>query len=57
MKIGDLLYFAPGIRFDQVDLDGVGLPVQLHKRIEGLYILPAEECAARGHAFALASFS
>jgi len=52
MRVGDLLYFAPGIRFDQVDLDGPGLPEQFRQRIEGLYILPAEECAGRHHAFA-----
>lgn len=52
MRIGDLLFFAPGLRFDQVDLDGSELPEQFRQRIEGLYIRPAEECAGGGHAFA-----
>lgn len=52
MRVGDLLYFAPGIRFDQVDLGAHSLPEQFRQRIDGLYIVPAEECAGRGHAFA-----
>lgn len=52
MRIGDLLYFAPGIRFNQVDLHGPGLPQQFQQRIEGLYIRPVEECVACHHAFA-----
>jgi len=52
MKIGELLYFAPGIRFDEVDIDGPALPEQFRQRIESLYILPADECAGRQHAFA-----
>ncbi len=52
MRVGDLLYFAPGIRFDEVDVDGPGLPDQFRQRIKGLHIVPAEECAERQHAFA-----
>jgi hypothetical protein len=52
MRIGDLLYFAPGLRFDQVDLDGPALPDQFRQRTEGFYLLPAEDCAAHQHAFA-----
>ena len=52
MRVGELLYFAPDIRFDQVDLDGRDLPDQFRQRIEGFYILPAEVCVARNHAFA-----
>ncbi len=52
MRIGDLLYFAPGIRFDQVDLVGPELPSQFRHRITGFYIDPAEACANLGHAFA-----
>ncbi len=51
-RIADLLYFAPGLRFDQIDLDGPRLPVQFERRMTGFYIEPAEECARGGHAFA-----
>ncbi len=52
MRIGDILYFAPGIRFDDVDLDGPRLPEQFRQRVAGFYIVPSKECADRGHAFA-----
>ena len=49
---GDILYFAPGIRFDQIDLYGPTLPTQFECRIVGYYMKPAQECCERGHAFA-----
>lgn len=52
MKIGEILYFAPGIRFNEVDMDGPLLPEQFGRRVAGFYIDPSEECASRGHAFA-----
>jgi hypothetical protein len=52
MKIGDILYFAPEIRFGEVDLDGPGLPGLFGRRVAGFYITPAEDCANRGYAFA-----
>lgn len=52
MREKDILYFAPEIPFEAVDLNGPGLPSQYHARIVGFYINPAEECAAHGHAFA-----
>jgi hypothetical protein len=52
MRIGDLLYFGPGLRFDQVDLDGPELPKQFENRMIGFYIEPAEKCARCGYAFA-----
>ena len=52
MREGDILYFAPVIRFGEVDLNGSRLPNQYHARITGFYVEPAEECAARGQAFA-----
>jgi hypothetical protein len=52
MRIGDLLYFGPGLRFDQVDLDGPGLPKQFQHRMTGFYIEPAEAWARSGHASA-----
>lgn len=52
MRLGDILYFAPGIRFDQVDLDGANLPAHFKRRIVGFYLEPAKECARNGFAFA-----
>ena len=52
MKLGDVLYFAPGIRFDQVDLGGPRLPEQFRQRVRGFYIAPAEKCAEMDYAFA-----
>ena len=52
MRERDILYFAPDIRFGEVDLNGSGLPKQYHARIIGFYVAPAEGCAARGQAFA-----
>ncbi len=52
MRIGELLFFAPGLRFDQLELDGAALPEQLQRRIAGYYLEPAEQCSNRGHAFA-----
>jgi len=52
MRIGDLLYFGPGLRFDQVDLDGPELLKQFENRMMGFYIEPAEKCVRCGYAFA-----
>ena len=52
MRIGDLLYFAPGISFDEIDLGGPELPSQFRRRITGFYLDPAEACANLGHVFA-----
>jgi hypothetical protein len=52
MRIEDHLYFAPGIRFDDVDVHGTGLPEQFRARIQGFYLQPAYDCAQRGQAFA-----
>jgi hypothetical protein len=52
MRIGDILYFAPGIRFEDIDLRSPDLPRQYRERITGFYIDPAEQCADSGHAFA-----
>ena len=52
MKIGEILFFAPGIRFSEVDLNGSGLPEQFRRRVTGFYVEPAEECAQRGWPFA-----
>src|SRR5665811_2022552 len=52
MRIEEHLYFAPGIRFEQVDLEGPELPNQFQLRITGFYIDPAEKLAQRGDVFA-----
>lgn len=52
VNIADILYFAPGIRFVDIDLNGLGLPDQFKTRILGFYVSPAEECAQHHHAFA-----
>src|SRR5574341_1198917 len=52
MRLGSILYFAPGIRFDEVDLDGRRLPEQFRLRMAGFYLEPAQACAQRGFAFA-----
>ena len=52
MRIGDLIYFAPGVRFTEVDLNGAKLPGQFECRISGYYLDPADHCSERGEAFA-----
>jgi hypothetical protein len=52
MNIRDILYFAPEIKFSDVDLNGPGLPLQFKRRMAGFYIEPAEECTRHGYAFA-----
>src|SRR4051812_11163377 len=52
MRVGDILYFAPGIRFRDVDVNGARLPDQYRQRIVGFYVEPAEGCAASRQAFA-----
>jgi hypothetical protein len=52
MRLGDILYFAPGIRFDGVDVDGPRLPEQFKRRMVGFYLEPARECTRLSFAFA-----
>jgi hypothetical protein len=52
MRIGDYLYFAPGVRFSQLDLSGPGIAEQYEARIRGFYLDPAYELACARHAFA-----
>lgn len=52
MRIDDKLYFAPGIEFGEIDIDGPRLPDQLKCRLNGFYIEPAEKCAQCGYTFA-----
>jgi hypothetical protein len=52
VRIGDYLYFAPEIRFRDLDLNGDKLPNQFRTRLEGFYLDPAEREANAGNAFA-----
>lgn len=52
MIIDNFLYFAPGIKFQDLDMAGDYLPDQFSKRIEGFYLEPAFHEADIGNAFA-----
>ncbi len=52
MREGDDLFFAPGVRFGEVDLVGSGLAEQYRARINGFYLVPAQLCIEGGYAFA-----
>jgi hypothetical protein len=52
MREGDALFFAPDIRFDEVELAGPGLSKQYRTRIDGFYLAPARLCIERRFAFA-----
>lgn len=52
MREGDNLYFAPGIRFGEVVLEGPSLAGQYRARIDGFYLQPARMCIDQGYAFA-----
>ena len=52
MRIREHLYFAPDVKFSELDISGDILPDQFEKRIRGYYIDPAIEAAKAGHAFA-----
>lgn len=51
-RIADQLYFAPGIRFADLDLTGNRLPDQFRQRISGFYLKPAMYLADKRHTFA-----
>jgi hypothetical protein len=51
-RIAEILYFAPGVRFSDLDLTGVRLPSQFRLRIHGFYLEPASSLARSGHVFA-----
>ena len=52
MKVGDYVFFAPGIHFRDLDLDGSRLPEQYGVRIEGYYLTPAQRAVEASDAFA-----
>src|SRR6266481_5371770 len=51
-RIADQLYFAPNVRFADLDWTGVRLPTQFHQRMSGFYLKPAIVLAEAEHAFA-----
>src|SRR4051794_3358008 len=51
MREGDDLFFAPAIRFSELDLTGSKFPEQYHARILGYYLDPARICVEKKHAF------
>lgn len=52
MRIGDNLFFAPGIKFSDVDTTGETFAQQLDCRIRGFYLQPVRSLIQSGHAFA-----
>lgn len=52
MKIGEFLYFAPGIAFADLDFREERLPDQYAQRIEGFYLAPASTLVEAQHGFA-----
>ena len=52
MREGDDLYFAPGIRFSDVDLIGHALADHYRARIDGFYLAPTRLCIEHRYAFA-----
>ena len=51
MKIGEFLYFAPGLTFADIDFSEEELPAQYCRRIDGYYLEPAEILANAEHGF------
>jgi len=52
MRIREELYYAPNIKFSELDKTGRQLPDQFEKRIRGYYLEPAIKLAKAGYAFA-----
>ena len=52
MRIGEHLFFAPGITFANVDTTGTTLAQQVGERIRGFYLRPVRSLVEGGHAFA-----
>ena len=52
MKIGDFLYFAPELKFSDLNLSSTDLGAVWEQRIRGFYIQPASELVSMNHAFA-----
>lgn len=52
MRIDDVLYFAPDVRFDEVDYASETLPMVFAARVRGFYLEPASRALDNGDAFA-----
>ena len=53
MRIGDVLYFSPNVRFAELDFDDVPALIRAFLgRIEGFYLEPAARSLAAGDGFA-----
>jgi hypothetical protein len=50
-RIRDQLWFAPEVKFADLDWSGTRLPTQFRLRIDGFYLKPAISLAEAGHAF------
>lgn len=51
MREGDDLFFAPAVRFSELELTGSKFPEQYKARIQGYYLDPVRLCVESGHAF------
>jgi len=51
MKVGEYLYYAPGLAFADLDFSVTELPIQYKRRIEGYYLNPAEYLINKEHGF------
>ena len=52
MRIREHLYFAPGIKFSNIDTTGTTIAEQVCSRIQGFYLQPVHLLIEGGHAFA-----
>lgn len=52
VMIKNELFYAPNVRFADLDLLGNSLPDQSEARLRGYYLVPAIEACKSGHAFA-----
>src|SRR6185369_11765370 len=52
MKIGECVFFAPKIRFSDLDVDSPTIVEHFHSRLNGYYIAPARALSQKDHCFA-----
>lgn len=52
MRVGDVIFFAPEVPFEAVDLSGETLPEQILARVDGYYLDAADYCIRARFAFA-----
>lgn len=53
MRIDDLLFFAPGVHFGQLNIDSPEIVEIFRRRVEAFYLNPAELLIDQKHAFAV----